>query len=92
MNKSLKISYAAHVKLDQKVESVGLLIRDYERPGFYSPGGNILALDFFSRGQSQNTVPIASTQVAIKGIVQHSTRTQYEDTRVQAVGQQTCSA
>ena len=26
-------------------------------------------------GQSQNTVPIASTQVAIKGIVQYSTRT-----------------
>ena len=25
-------------------------------------------------GRSQNTVPIASTQVAIKGIVQHSTR------------------
>ena len=24
-------------------------------------------------GRSQNTVPIASTQVAIKGIVQHST-------------------
>ena len=26
-------------------------------------------------GRSQNTVPIASTQVAIKGIVQYSTRT-----------------
>ena len=25
-------------------------------------------------GRSQNTVPIASTQVAIKGIVQYSTR------------------
>ena len=25
-------------------------------------------------GQSQNTVPIVSTQVAIKGIVQHSTK------------------
>ena len=28
-------------------------------------------------GQSQNTVPIASTQVAIKGIVQYSTMTQF---------------
>ena len=26
-------------------------------------------------GRSQNTVPIASTQIAIKGIVQYSTRT-----------------
>ena len=26
-------------------------------------------------GRSQNTAPIASTQVAIKGIVQYSTRT-----------------
>ena len=43
-------------------------------------------------GRSQNTVPIASTQVAIKGIVQYSMRTQYEDTRAQAVGQQTRSA
>ena len=28
-------------------------------------------------GQSQNTVPIASTQVAIKGIVQYSTRVHF---------------
>ena len=28
-------------------------------------------------GRSQNTVPIASTQVAIKGIVQYSTRAQF---------------
>ena len=28
-------------------------------------------------GRSQNTVPIASTQVAIKGIVQYSTRVQF---------------
>ena len=28
-------------------------------------------------GRSQNTVPIASTQVAIKGIVQHSTTVNY---------------
>ena len=28
-------------------------------------------------GQSQNTIPIASTQVAIKGIVQYSTRAQF---------------
>ena len=27
-------------------------------------------------GRSQNTVPIASTQVAIKGIVQYSTRSE----------------
>ena len=28
-------------------------------------------------GRSQNTIPIASTQVAIKGIVQYSTRAQF---------------
>ena len=31
----------------------------------------------FNLGRSQNTVPIASTQVAIKGIVQYSTRAQF---------------
>ena len=31
-------------------------------------------IDAIDAGRSQNTVPIASTQVAIKGIVQHSTR------------------
>ena len=30
----------------------------------------------FADGRSQNTVPIASTQVVIKGIVQYSTKTQ----------------
>ena len=31
----------------------------------------------FAAGWSQNTIPIASTQVAIKGIVQYSTRAQF---------------
>ena len=36
-------------------------------------------LELFNKasGRSQNTVPIASTQVAIKGIVQYSTRAQF---------------
>ena len=34
-------------------------------------------LNVVSLGWSQNTVPIASTQVAIKGIVQYSTRAQF---------------
>ena len=34
------------------------------------------AVSLLISGRSQNTVPIASTQVAIKGIVQYSTRAQ----------------
>ena len=33
--------------------------------------------EVLENGRSQNTVPIASTQVAIKGIVQYSTRAQF---------------
>ena len=38
----------------------------------YRQGFSIVRMYFV--GRSQNTVPIASTQVAIKGIVQYSTR------------------
>ena len=37
-------------------------------------------------GRSQNTVPIASTQVAIKGIVQYSTRTLEAQSQSSTVG------
>ena len=37
----------------------------------------LLVMYFQMNGRSQNTVPIASTQVAIKGIVQYSTRVQF---------------
>ena len=36
-----------------------------------------MSLTFYKLGRSQNTVPIASTQVAIKDIVQYSTRAQF---------------
>ena len=40
-----------------------------------------------SSGRSQNTVPIASTQVAIKGIVQHSTSSSTVQLRVELLEQ-----
>ena len=42
-------------------------------------------------GRSQNTVPIASTQVAIKGVVQYSTRAE-SPSSVQAVEQSRASS
>ena len=44
-------------------------------------------------GRSQNTVPIASTQVAIKGIVQYSTKSVGQSvSRAQDTVESTCSA
>ena len=34
----------------------------------------LITIEHSKYGRSQNTVPIASTQVAIKGIIQHSMR------------------
>ena len=59
------------------VENVGIGNNCSSRSSKDNPARENVEINSSNNGRSQNTVPIASTQVAIKGIVQYSTRAQF---------------